>query len=161
MQVSRIDPDDPWGWGWQVALLADLGRIDEALAASARAVEFKLDDPDLNRLYAWRLRQAERFAEAREYREKAIDLAGEPETAADWDQRGNDLGFMDQHDEALIAFRQALALEPRRIAVWNHLFGLLQEQGRYRLFHRAAERAADLMPQEPKLHSYLGTGRPW
>jgi tetratricopeptide (TPR) repeat protein len=88
-----------------------------------------------------------------------MDLAGEPETAADWDQRGYDLWAMDRHDEALGAFRQALALEPRRIAVWDHLFGALQEQGRYRLNHQVAEGAAGLMPQEPVFVFSLGNAK--
>jgi tetratricopeptide (TPR) repeat protein len=35
----------------------------------------------------------------------------------------------------------------------------LQEQGRYRLIHRLAECAADLMPQESALHAYLGIAK--
>jgi len=59
------------------------------------------------------------------------------------------------------AYREALALEPRRIAVWSHLLGALQDQGRYRLNHRLAERTADLMPQESTLHAYLGHAKAW
>jgi len=103
--------------------------------------------------------EADPLRSALEYRQKAMDLAGEPESAADWGQRGDDLWAMDRYDEVLSAYRQALALEPRRITVWDHLFGLLQEQGRYRLIHRLAECAADLMPQESALHAYLGIAK--
>ncbi|MDZ7621521.1 MAG: tetratricopeptide repeat protein [Candidatus Competibacteraceae bacterium] len=93
----------------------------------------------------------------REFLRKAIDLAGEPKTAADWSRRGNDLWLMNRPDEALQAYRKALEIEPHRIEAWDDFLGLLKGQGRYRLFHRLAERAASLMPEQARLQSYLGT----
>ncbi len=108
-------------------------------------------------LRIWYSRSDRESLAGREFLRKAIDLAGEPKTAADWNQRGNDLWLMNRPDEALQAYRKALEIEPHRIEAWDDFLGLLKGQGRYRLFHRLAERAASLMPEQAQLQSYLGT----
>ena len=108
-------------------------------------------------LRIWYSRSDRESLAGREFLRKAIDLAGEPKTAADWNQRGNDFWLTNRPDEALQAYRKALEIEPHRIEAWDDFLGLLKGQGRYRLFHRLAERAASLMPEQARLQSYLGT----
>ncbi len=155
-RVTAIDPDDMIGWAWQDVILAELGRIDEALEASSRALELEPDDPVLNRNHGWNLKRAGRHAEARRYLERTMELAGEPETAADWHRRANDLQVLDRHDESTRSCAKALALEPRRIEAWNHLLAVSQEQGRLRTNKRIVDRLAELMPESAPLRVYRG-----
>jgi len=93
----------------------------------------------------------------RKFLRRAMDLAGEPKTAADWNQRGDNLWLTNRPDEALQAYRKTLEIDPRRMEAWDDLLGLLREQGRYRLIHRLAGRAVSLMPEQARLQSHLGT----
>ncbi len=91
-----------------------------------------------------------------EFLRKIMELAIEPKTAADWNERGDVFWLTNRPDEALQAYRQALEIDPRRMEAWDDLFGLLREQGRYRLIHRLAGRAVSLMPEQARLQSHLG-----
>jgi tetratricopeptide (TPR) repeat protein len=155
-RVTEIDPDDAISWAWQDVILGELGRIDEALEASARALKLKPDDPVLNRNHGWDLKRAGRHAEARRYLARAMALAGEPESAADWDQRANDLWALDRHDESTRSYAKALALEPRHMEAWKHLLGSLEEQGRAGTFKRIVDRLVQLMPESSRLRFYRG-----
>jgi tetratricopeptide (TPR) repeat protein len=155
-RVTEIDPEDMLAWNRQGIILAELGRIDEALEASARALKLRPDDPVLNRNHGWYLKLAGRHAEARRYPARAMALAGEPESAADWDQRAIDLWSLDRHDESLRGYAKALALEPRRMEAWKHLLGSLQEQGRAGTFKRIVDRLVQLMPESSRLRFYRG-----
>ena len=155
-RVAEIDPSDDIAWNKQDFILSQLGRIEEALLASAKALELKPDDPIYNSNHAWNLKQLRRHAEAQTYLDKALELEGEPKTADEWVQRGNDLWSADRPDEALHAYRKALELNPRTIDGWEHLWGTLQEKGRWRLWHQMAEQVTALLPEEPKLWLYFG-----
>jgi tetratricopeptide (TPR) repeat protein len=107
-------------------------------------------------LRVWHSRSDLENRSGREFWRRAMDLAGEPKTAADWNQRGGDLWLTNRPDEALQTYRQALEIDPRRMEAWDDLFGLLREQGRHRLIQRLARRAVSLMPEQARLHCYLG-----
>lgn len=156
-QVAEIDPKDDYVWNQQDIILNELGRYEEALHASAEAVALKPDDPILNSNYAHLLKRFGRYAEAQDHFDKALTLQGEPKTAMEWHERGNLFWGMDQQDEALRAYCEALALNPRYMDGWSHLGGALSEQGRDRLDYQMMKRMTALLPEEPKLWSYLGT----
>ncbi|MCG6941771.1 MAG: tetratricopeptide repeat protein [Thiohalocapsa sp.] len=158
-RVTEIDPEDSLGWSWRGFLLDQLGRFDEALRASARAVALKPDDPALNRDHGWNLKRAGRNAEARQYLERAMELIGEPASAADWEERGDDLQVIQGLDDAVRAYGKALALEPRRMDAWRRLLGALQEQGRSRTCQRVTDAFATLMPESALGQAYRGFAR--
>ena len=155
-RVTEIDPSDYIAWNKQVFILSLLDRFEEALLASAKALNLEPDNPILSSNYAWHLKQLGRHTEAQAYFDKALELGGEPKTAPAWIQRGNNLRDIDRPEEALHAYRKALELNPRALGGWRRLWGLFWEQGRWRLFHRMAEQMTVLLPEEPKLWSYFG-----
>ena len=155
-QVTEIDPEDAFAWLSQDVILSQLGRFEEALLASTKALELKPDDPIRNHIHAWHLKHLGRHAEAQMYFDKALELRGEPKTAHEWVQRGFDLWTMDRTEEALRAYRKALELNPRAIDSWGFIWDLFEEQGRYRLWHRMAEQMTALLPEEPILWFSFG-----
>ncbi|MDG4561145.1 MAG: tetratricopeptide repeat protein, partial [Candidatus Competibacter sp.] len=156
-RIAEIDPKDGLAWNQQDLLLGQLGRFQEALVVSAKAMELKPDNPILNYNYAQSLKQLGRTAEAQSYFDKALELRGAPTTASDWDQRGIDLAEMDRWEESLHAYRKALELDPRYIDAWSHLFGSLHKQGRPKLYQNMAEQLVAFLPEEARLWSYFGT----
>jgi tetratricopeptide (TPR) repeat protein len=72
------------------------------------------------------------------------------------DSKRKPLWVMDRPEEALRAYRKALELNPHAIDGWSMLWGVLQQQGRYRLWHHMAEQMTALLPEEPKLWFYFG-----
>jgi hypothetical protein len=97
-----------------------------------------------------------RHAEAQAYFDKALELTGEPKTARAWLQRGLDLWAMNRTEETLRAFRKSLELNPHAVDGWKHLWILLLEQGRYRLWHQMAEQMTVLLPEKPMIWFYFG-----
>jgi tetratricopeptide (TPR) repeat protein len=155
-RVTVIDPEISVGWSQQGILLAKLGRIDEGLFASGRAVELAPNDPALHRNHGWNLKRAGRHAEAQGSLERAVELAGEPASAADWHQRAIDLWSLARHEEAVHAYAKTLTLEPRRMDAWSHLFGALREEGRARTFQRISDGLVRLMPESALVKGYCG-----
>jgi tetratricopeptide (TPR) repeat protein len=155
-RVTEIDPNHMRGWNQQDVILAELGRFDDALHASGRALALKPASPVLNRNHGWNLQRAGRHAEARRCLERALELAEEPETAADWDRRGSDLWGLDRHEEAVRAYARALALEPRRMDAWDRLLCALQEQGRYRGCQRIVDDLVRLSLESARVQVWRG-----
>jgi len=155
-RVVEIDPNYCTAWNMQDIILDQLGRFEEALHASAKALELEPDNPILNSNYAWMLNHLGHHAEAQTYFDKALEPQREPKTAGEWLQRGAILWQADRQKEALSACRKALELNPRTVDVWKLLWLLFQEQGRLRLVHRMAEQVTALLPREPKLWFYFG-----
>jgi tetratricopeptide (TPR) repeat protein len=155
-RVTEIDPDDSLGWNQRAFILAELGRLDEALQASGHAVELKPDAAVLHRNHAWNLSRNGNHADARLSTERAMALAGEPASAADWHQRGHDLRALGRHAEAVRAYCEALALEPAHVDAQKHLLGALQHQGRRQSLKRMADGLVRLMPNTARLHVFQG-----
>ena len=155
-QVTEIDPNDYIAWSEQNFILSQLDRIEEALHASVEALNLKPDNPILNSNYAWCLKQLGRHGEAQTYFYKAVELGGEPKTALEWIQRGNDLRSTDRPGEAINAYRKAIEPDPRIIDDWECLLGLLEEQGHYQLIFHMAEQLTALLPKEPMFWFYFG-----
>ncbi|NMQ18874.1 tetratricopeptide repeat protein [Candidatus Competibacter phosphatis] len=147
-QVTEIDPENGLAWLSQEIILSQLGRFEEALLASAKALVLKADNYFFNISHAWSLKRVGRHAEAQTYFDKAPELIGEPKTAHAWIQSGL-VWVMDRPEEALRAFGKALELNPRAIDSWGFIWDLFEEQGRYRLWHRMAEQMTALLPEEP------------
>ncbi|MCB1826231.1 MAG: tetratricopeptide repeat protein, partial [Candidatus Competibacteraceae bacterium] len=154
-RVTEIDPSDYIAWNKQDFILNQLGRIEEALLASANALVLEADNYFPNISHAWSLKQVGRHAEAQAYFDKALELIGEPKTARAWIQSGL-VWVMDRPEEALRAYGKALELNPLAGDGWRLLWILLLEQGRYRLWHQMAEQMTVLLPEEPIIWFYFG-----
>ncbi|MDG4561420.1 MAG: AAA family ATPase [Candidatus Competibacter sp.] len=155
-RVTEIDPDYALAWLSKKIILSQLGRFEEALLASAKALALEADNYFFNISHAWSLKRVGRHAEAQAYFDKALELIGEPKTARAWIQSGL-VWVMDRPEEALRAYRKAIELNPRAVSGWEYLWDLFEEQGRYRLWHQMAEQMTAFLPEEPKLWFYFGT----
>ncbi|MCC6677960.1 MAG: tetratricopeptide repeat protein [Phycisphaerales bacterium] len=84
------------------------------------------------------------IAEEQRLRE-AGDLAFRAKTAAD---KG-------KNDQAIDLNRRAIALNPNHVGAWNNLGALLMARQNYRDAMQAFERAADLLPKDPRPYENL------
>ncbi len=155
-KVVDIDPEDMLAWNQLDLLHGQLGNYEDALVVSGKALALKPDDHILQRNYGYALKNLGRQEESLEFFEKAIELLGKPSTANQWFQRGYTLLTMERQVEALNAYIEALKLDHHNIDAWNQLLGLLQEQGRFKLYHCMLGRLVKLLPDEAKLQYYLG-----
>lgn len=157
VRVAEIDPEDDLPWNQQDVILGKLGHAEEALKASAKAVELKPDNAILNRNHGMNLIRLERGGDGQRYLERAMELDGEPKSADQWYQRGKDYCYMNRREDAFHAYRRALELDPYLIDAWENIIYLLKNSGRYRLYHHMIEQAVLLLPDEPRLRFYFGT----
>jgi tetratricopeptide (TPR) repeat protein len=155
-RVSEAAPEASLGWSQQGIRFDKSRDVGKARQGLTPMLGLTPDDPELSRNHAWKLQRFRRSAEARWYLARAIKLECDPESAAGWHARGQDLQDLDRHAEALQAFGKALVLEPRREDAWSNLVGALQEQGRYRTYRRITTRLTELMPESARLHAYQG-----
>ncbi len=156
-RVAEIDPEDSLVWNRQDIIYTELERFERALEAAEKALKLKPADSTICRNYSSGLARVGRANEAREYRRKALALSGNPSTASDWDWKAIDLWELGKVDESMDAFRNALELDPHRTSTWDHLWGVLQEQGKFLPIMRMTSRLVELFPQEAFFHSKLGT----
>lgn len=158
-KLAELDPEDADAWYEQSFLLYNLGRFEQAVETSRKAVELSPESATFVRGHSLCLSRAGRRDEARLAREKALELRGEPANAADWAWRANDLSELQRMDEAWVAFRRSLEEDPYQVATWGSLWQRLSEEGRYKLVHDMAAYLAQLLPDQARLYSYLGTAQ--
>lgn len=82
-KAVELATDSAEAWFWRGALLSSLGRHEEALASTRRALELDPTSPVVNAGLAWHLFQARRSAEAAAQAHRAIEL--HPDYYDAWD----------------------------------------------------------------------------
>ncbi|HEX4955128.1 MAG TPA: tetratricopeptide repeat protein [Thermoanaerobaculia bacterium] len=104
-------PDPFVARDWLAIALAGQGRVDEALAEGARALEGTPDRPEARFNLGLLLHGRGRHAEALRELERAIALR--PNFPSAWLYLGRARRALEQRDEAIAAFRRTLEIEPR------------------------------------------------
>jgi ATP-dependent Clp protease ATP-binding subunit ClpC len=113
--LARAGAEAPLAWRIELAdALDELGRRSEALSILAVALDAWPDDSAAWLRYARGLRAAERLEDALVAATRAVPL-GEPAHLL----RGEILDALGRYDQALAAYDEAIALEPKTAAAWH------------------------------------------
>ena len=76
--------------------------------------------------------------------------------AKTWSMNGDFL-YRDRRDEeALVSYRKALELDPKRNIIWTQVIGIELELKMYSALIRDAARASELFPNQPQFYFYHG-----
>lgn len=146
-QVLALDPQRPRAWYLRGVALAELGDLEGACAAEARAADLAPDEA----LPRWRrglwLLDLGRLEEARAELDQACDL--DPEDFRPRAARARAELFSDDAAEAVVDARAALALEPNDGATRNLLATALEELGETEAAARERALAALAPPLPP------------
>ncbi len=107
-------PDDPVPYRLRGALLADLGRVDEALADLNQALQLEPDDALTWQVKGMILAKAQRYEEALACFEKVRELA--PSATAPLLEKARILGLQTKFEEALQRLNEVVESDPENIA---------------------------------------------
>jgi choline-sulfatase len=127
--IAAQDPGNPFAQFTRASLAYRAGRLDEAAAAFARALELEPDRPGMRHYYGRLLREKGDLAES----EHQLRLAVAQTTADDLRTRVNlALTLVERRslDEAESLLREALAKEPRHVEAQAAMGRLLAARGR-------------------------------
>jgi predicted Zn-dependent protease len=131
-------------------LLLSVGKRADALPRFERMLQLRPTDRYALASRAHLLAEVNKFAEAITSLQQLTRLAGSvPQEAAAW----FNLGFVQQqagcHDDAGLAFEQALARDPRMDRAWYGLALVLMEQGQFHDAAKALKKNTALQPLSP------------
>ncbi|MEW6218671.1 MAG: tetratricopeptide repeat protein [Thermodesulfobacteriota bacterium] len=134
-------------------IYSDLGRYDEALTSSARALAFDQGITEAHRLRSYILAETGHYPEALAERQAALAL--DPENALDHHRLGELQLAMGQNKAALASFREAARLNPQMAVAY---FGIANAHLRHEEEEAIAalETALRISPGFPKAHLLLG-----
>jgi tetratricopeptide (TPR) repeat protein len=149
-----LRPDSPGARLNLGKVLADGGRLDEAVAACRRALELKPGYAEAYNNLGRALHQKGALDEAVAAYRRAIDL--KPHLAAPHQNLGVALHKKGRLDEAVAAYRRALALEPDNVQTLNNLGSALADQGEFDGAAAASRQAIGLRRDDPEPYNTLG-----
>ena len=164
-EALRWQPDDAEVFDGLAQALAQVGRLDEALTAGARAVALAPRHAILQTNFGNLLADRQRYTEAIERHRLAVQL--DPRLAVGWLNLGAVLRLIPwRHGEAQDALTQAITLDPNLQASWDNLLYLRQYQSEVlpRDIVRESLMAADFLTSvvtpRPRPTARSLTGRP-
>lgn len=85
----------------------------------------------------------------------AVDAEHNIREAGELAYRAKQAADKNKPDEAIALNQQALALNPQHVGAWNNLGALLMARQNYRDAMQAFEKAADLLPKDPRPYENL------
>lgn len=136
-------------WEQAVASFCDLERHAEAWRLAERALAAGCDSAELQAQLGRALAGCERFAEAEQAYQRALERQGK--AGADlWLALGMLHGERGQAEPACSAYRRALALEPAHIPALHALAITLMNQGELEQARACCERVLELAPSTPE-----------
>ena len=94
----------------RAALLTDLGRYEEAIAAADEGIALYPKEPGLWNNKGWAYYKMNRYSDAASAYDKAVTL--DPEYLKGWINKGDALAKAGRAGEAVDAYKKALALDP-------------------------------------------------
>lgn len=153
-RAVESDPARSAAWSLLGSALKDLDRLQEAIAAFERTVQLAPEDPSSSFNLAVCENLAGQAAKAAS-RLQAL-LSRFPGIAAGWQALGNACAAQHRTDDALAAYRRALALEPNLVGTWVNLGVTCLEAGRIVDAGDALRRALALAPSDPSVLAATG-----
>lgn len=160
---TETRPDNPWGFymlGLSAWKAGDHRLAEEALRGAIERDSTHLKARfNLGRV----LMETDRYAEALEQIQTAVDLA--PESSEAYRLLGRAHDGLGHTDDAIWAFRRAIVLDGRDVWALNNLGSVLIRSGRYGEALGPLARAVELEPRVATFHNNLGvalerTGHP-
>ncbi|MGP1346640.1 MAG: tetratricopeptide repeat protein [Phycisphaerales bacterium] len=147
----------PFSFVNHAAVLADLGRTDEALLEAERAIALDPASPDAHAICASIAMDQSRHTDAIAGFREAIRL--DPQFAGAWTGLGNAMLAAGQTDSAIDAYQQSLALLPDDPTTLSQLGAALARSGREPQAAELIEQAITLDPDNPIALHNLGALR--
>ncbi len=135
-------------------VLANSGRIDEAIEHYRKALEIKPDYPDAHNNLGIALASGGRIDEAIEHYEKALEI--NPDYAIAYNNLGIALASRRRDVEAMAHFRKALEIDPDYAEAHADLGNVLARRGQTNEAILCYERALQLKPSFASAHNGLG-----
>ena len=136
------------------AILAQVGKVDEALVHLRKSVELAPMDAEAHSNLGLTFKSLGRFAEAEASYLKAIAL--KPDYAEAHSNLGVTLSCLGRLQEAEAVYRQAIVLKPAYAEAHNNLGNALRDLGRLQQAVASYRKAITLKPGYSEAHSNLG-----
>jgi len=154
LSITEEFPKHPFAWKVLVAVLKQMGKINESLVVSQRSVQLNPQDAGAHNNLGVLLQELRRLKEAEVSYRQAITL--KPDDAKAYNNLGNALKELDRLDEAGTSLRQAITLKPDFTEAHNNLGILLQELGRLDEAEASYRQVITLKPDYAEAHNNLG-----
>ncbi len=151
--VDRF-PESSFAWKTLGAVLQELGRFSEALAASETAMRIDPKDIEILNNHANLLANLGRLGEAETYCRKAVDI--DPNAATPLDTLGVILFSAKRYDEAESFFRKALEIKPDFASSLSNLALILHQTRRLAEAEILTRKAISQNPRLARAYSNLG-----
>jgi tetratricopeptide (TPR) repeat protein len=136
------------------AVLADEGRVGEALSHYSRALQLNASHPEIHNNLANILVKLGKFHEAETHYLRALQI--EPEYVKAHNNLGNLLAAQGRLDEAIAHYSEALRLRPDYAEAHSNLGNVLASQGKFREAVDQYSEALRIKPDNAQTHYNLG-----
>lgn len=133
--------------------LMALGELIEAKKTYQKAIKIKPDYVEAYSNLGSVFLSLNEFNEAQEAYERALEIRP---SAQLWQIYGNMLSDQDSIEQAVIAYQNALSLDPTSSAIWKHLGNTHAKQQRHEEALLCLERAIEFNPEFVEAHNDLG-----
>ncbi|MGE0492350.1 MAG: tetratricopeptide repeat protein [Vulcanimicrobiota bacterium] len=154
-QAIEANPRYLLAWQNLCLYLAGQGRLDEALAASNRAVQLAPRDARLFLSRGMLLYQVQQFASAAEAFETCVTL--DPTSGSGWNYLGEALLAQGEASRATPCFDRAMQAEPMLALAWLNAGRMLVMAQDYEKALQLLDRALELDPQAALAHYVRGS----
>ena len=139
-----IDNKDDSAWYLRGITLGQLGRYEDAVASSDRAIAIKPDHDSAWYLRGITLGQLGRYEDAVASSDRAIAI--KPDHDSPWYNRGNALVNLGRYEDAVASSDKAIAIKPDHDSAWYNRGVALVNLGRYEDAVASSDRAIAIKP---------------
>ena len=152
--MTQEHPNHEFGWKALGAVLAALGKRDEAVIANQRAVALAPTDAEAHSNLGATLKELGRLEDAEASHRQAIAI--KPEYAPAYNNLGITLQELGKLKDAEASYRTAIVLQPDYLEAYYNRGVILQELGRLGEAESSYRQAVALKPDYAEAHSNLG-----
>ncbi|WP_167632445.1 tetratricopeptide repeat protein [Mariprofundus ferrooxydans] len=153
-EMSSAYPELSHSWTMLGVVLAQMGRLDEAIGPLQRAAELMPRDAGVQCNLGNAYREAGRLEEAEASCRRAIEI--NPGYADAHNNLGNALRDLGRVGEAESAYRRATTLNPRFAMAYYNLGLVLNDLGKLKNAEASLRKAIALNPDHVEAHYFLG-----
>ena len=154
VSLTKEFPEHQFGWKVLGAVLKQVGRVSESLAAMQKSVQLAPQDHEAHFSLGNMLQELGRLQEAEESYSKTIAL--KPDLAPAYNNLGVTLKEQSRFVESKASYSKAIALKPDYAEAHNNLGNILRELGRLDEAEASCRQAIVHKPEYPKAFSNLG-----